>query len=193
MWKTTTKKGLADEDSVSRMQVILEEINLKKEDRAPVLPARNYAKTIEASTDSTNTQAVIAIELLNGDMITGRTTNLMDASAAAILNGLKKLANIADEIDLLSPVILQTIQRLKTDDLNSRIPTLTANEVLIALAISAVTNPTSDLAYKQLPNLKDTQAHSTVLLNSENEQTFKKLGIDLTNDPVYPTDNLYYN
>ena len=187
------KKGLADEDSVSRMQVILEEINLKKEDRAPVLPARNYAKTIEASTDSTNSQAVIAIELLNGDMITGRTTNLMDASAAAILNGLKKLANIADEIDLLSPVILQTIQRLKTDDLNSRIPTLTANEVLIALAISAVTNPTSELAYKQLPNLKDTQAHSTVLLNSENEQTFKKLGIDLTNDPVYPTDNLYYN
>jgi len=187
------KKGLADEDSVRHMQVMLEETDLKKEDRAPVLPARNYAKGIQDRNDSTNLQAVIAIELPNGEMITGRTTTLMDASAAAILNGLKKLANIADEIDLLSPMILQTIQRLKTDDLNSRVPTLSANEVLIALAISAVTNPTSELAYKQLPNLKDTQAHSTVILNRENEQTFKKLGIDITNDPVYPTENLYYN
>ncbi|WKA54789.1 DUF1846 domain-containing protein [Planococcus shixiaomingii] len=187
------KKGLADEDSVRHMQVILEETDLKKEDRAPVLPARNYAKAIQESMDSTNLQAVIAIELPNGEMITGRTTTLMDASAAAILNGLKKLTNISDEINLLSPMILQTIQRLKTDDLNSRVPTLSANEVLIALAISAVTNPTSELAYKQLPNLKDTQAHSTVILNRENEQTFKKLGIDITNDPVYPTENLYYN
>lgn len=187
------KKGLADEDSVNRMQVILEESNLKKEDRASVLPARNYAKAIEEKMDSPNLPAVIAIELTNGEMITGRTTKLMDASAAAILNGLKKLANIADEIKLLSPVILQTIQQLKTNDLNSRIPTLNANEVLIALAISAVTNPTSELAYKQLPNLKDTQAHSTVILNTENEQTLKKLGIDITNDPVYPTGNLYYN
>jgi uncharacterized protein (UPF0371 family) len=175
------------------MQVILEETDLKKEDRAPVLPARNYAKAIQEQIGSANLQAVIAIELSNGEMITGRTTTLMDASAAAILNGLKKLTNIADEIDLLSPMILQTIQRLKTDDLNSRVPTLSANEVLIALAISAVTNPTSELAYKQLPNLKDTQAHSTVILNRENEQTFKKLGIDITNDPVYPTENLYYN
>ncbi|MFC4713708.1 DUF1846 domain-containing protein [Planococcus dechangensis] len=187
------KKGLADEDSVRHMQVILEETGLKKEDRAPVLPARNYAKEVQAQIDSTNLQAVIAIELPNGEMITGRTTTLMDASAAAILNGLKKLTNISDEIDLLSPMILQTIQRLKTDDLNSRVPTLSANEVLIALAISAVTNPTSELAYKQLPHLKDTQAHSTVILNRENEQTFKKLGIDITNDPVYPTENLYYN
>lgn len=187
------KKGLADEDSVRHMQVILEETDLKKEDRVPVLPARNYAKAIQERIDSTNLQAVIAIELPNGAMITGRTTTLMDASAAAILNGLKKLANIADEIDLLSPMILQTIQRLKTDDLNSRVPTLSANEVLIALAISAVTNPTSELAYKQMPNLKDTQAHSTVIMNRENEQTFKKLGIDITNDPVYPTENLYYN
>lgn len=187
------KKGLADEDSVRHMQVILEETDLKKEDRVSVLPARNYAKAIQERIDSTNLQAVIAIELPNGAMITGRTTTLMDASAAAILNGLKKLANIADEIDLLSPMILQTIQRLKTDDLNSRVPTLSANEVLIALAISAVTNPTSELAYKQMPNLKDTQAHSTVIMNRENEQTFKKLGIDITNDPVYPTENLYYN
>ncbi|WP_062109645.1 DUF1846 domain-containing protein [Bacillus niameyensis] len=187
------KKGLVDEETLRRMQVILEEIDLKKEDRVPVLPAREYAKTVQDKIGSTNPQAVIAIELLNGEIITGRTTALMDASAAAILNGLKSLANIADEIDLLAPMILQTIQRLKKDDLNSRVPTLSANELLIALAISAVTNPTAQLAYQQLPNLKATQAHSTVILNRENEQTLKKLGIDITNDPVYPTENLYYN
>ncbi|MBS4218881.1 DUF1846 domain-containing protein [Bacillus sp. FJAT-49711] len=187
------KKGLADEDTLRRMQVILEEINLKKEDRVPVLSARNYANTVQDRIGSTNLQAVIAIELPNGEIITGRTTKLMDASAAAILNGLKLLANVADEIDLLAPMILQTIQRLKTDDLNSKVPTLSANELLIALAISAVTNPTAQLAYQQLPNLKTAQAHSTVILNTENEQTLKKLGIDMTNDPVYPTENLYYN
>ncbi|MBO0993314.1 DUF1846 domain-containing protein [Bacillus sp. SD088] len=187
------KKGLADEETLRRMEVILEEIDLKKEDRVPVLHARNYAKTVEERGGSTNPQAVIAIELLNGEIITGRTTSLMDASAAAILNGLKSLANIADEIDLLAPMILKTIQSLKTEGLNSRIPILSANELLIALAISAVTNPTAQLAYHQLANLQGTQAHSTVILNRENEQTLKKLGIDITNDPVYPTENLYYN
>ncbi|MBW8350004.1 DUF1846 domain-containing protein [Bacillus sp. IITD106] len=187
------KKGLADEDTLRRMQVILEESDLKKEDRVPVLPARDYAITVQDRIGSTNLQAVIAIELPNGEIITGRTTKLMDASAAAILNGLKILANVADEIDLLTPMILQTIQRLKTDHLNSRVPTLSANELLIALAISAVTNPTAQLAYQQLPHLKAAQAHSTVILNRENEQTLKKLGIDITNDPVYPTENLYYN
>lgn len=187
------KKGLADEDSVAHMRVMLEETKLKKEDRAPVLPARSYAKQLQEKLNSTNNQAVIAIELQTGEMITGRTTTLMDSSAAAILNSLKKLANIADQIDLLSPVILQTIQRLKTDDLNSRVPTLTVDEVLIALAISAVTNPTSELAYKQLPQLQDTKAHSTVIVNRANEQTFKKLGIDMTSDAEYPTENLYYN
>ncbi len=190
------KKGLADKETLRRIQVILEESDLKKEDRAPVLPARDYAKTIQKKIGNTNPQAVIAIELLNGEIITGRTTPLMDASAAAILNGLKSLANIADEIDLLAPMILKTIQGLKTDGLNglnSRVPTLSANELLIALAISAVTNPTAQLAYHQLSNLKAAQAHSTVILNRENEQTLKKLGIDITSDPVYLTENLYYN
>ncbi|GIN56797.1 hypothetical protein J8TS2_11160 [Lederbergia ruris] len=187
------KKGLADKETLRRIQVILEEIDLKKEDRVPVLPARDYAKTVQEKIGSTNPQAVIAIELPNGEIITGRTTALMDASAAAILNGLKSLANIADEIDLLAPMILKTIQNLKTEGLNNRIPILSANELLIALAISAVTNPTAQLAYHQLSNLQATQAHSTVILNRENEQTLKKLGIDITNDPVYPTENLYYN
>lgn len=187
------KKGLADEDSLRHMQLILEETDLKKEDRKPVLIARQYAEKVQSRLDDTSLQAVVAIELPNGKVVTGRTTSLMDAAAAAIVNSLKSLANISDEIDLLAPMILQTIQSLKKDDLKSKVPTLSANELLIALAISAVTNPTADLAYKQLDKLTDAQAHSTVILNSENEQTIRMLGIDITNDPVYPTDNLYYN
>ena len=187
------KKGLADEDTLRRMQLILEELDLKKEHRNPVRVARAYAKEVEERLDDAALQAVIAIELNNGKVITGRTSTLMDASAAAVLNCLKALANVADEIDLLAPMILETIQRLKIDELNSKVPTLSANELLIALAISAVTNPTAQLAYKQLGYLKDAQAHSTVIMNHENEQTIKMLGIDITNDPVYATENLYYN
>lgn len=187
------KKGLADEDTLRRMQLILEELDLKKEHRKPVKVARDYARKVQERTKDSNLQAVIAIELNSGEIITGRTTTLMDASAAAVVNGLKVLGNISDEIDLLAPMILETIQRLKTDELDSKVPTLSANELLIALAISAVTNPTAQLAYNQLAKLKDAQAHSTVIMNHENEQTLKMLGIDITNDPVYPTDNLYYN
>lgn len=186
------KKGLVDDETLRRMQVILEESDLKKEKRVPVNIARNYAKDVQKRTGSSNLQAVIAIELPNDEVITGRTTPLMDASAAAILNSLKALANISDEIDLLAPRILETIQLLKTEKLHSKIPTLSANECLIALSISAVTNPTAALAYKQIEKLKDAQAHSTVILNHENKQTINMLGIDITNDPVYLTENLFY-
>lgn len=191
--ETDYKMGMADDETLRRMQVILEEIDLKKENRVPVTPAREYAKVVQERLDSSNLQAIIAIELADGKVITGRTTTLMDASAAAVLNSLKYLANIADEIDLLAPMILETIQRLKTDELKSKVPTLSANELLIALAISAVTNPTASLAYSKIGDLVDAQAHSTVILNHDNEQTLKMLGIDITNDPVYPSENLYYN
>ena len=187
------KKGLADKETLRRIQLILEESDLKKEHRTPVKVARKYAKDVQGKLADSNLQAVIAMELSNGKMITGRTTTLMDASAAAVVNGLKVLANISDEIDLLAPMILETIQHLKTDELNSKVPTLSANELLIALAISAVTNPTAKLAYDQLEKLKETQAHSTVIMNHENQQTLKMLGIEITNDPIYPNENLYYN
>jgi len=187
------KKGLADEDMLRRMQLILEEMQLKKEDRAPVLPAREYGEAVQARFDSDDLQAVIAIELPEGQMVTGRTTELMDSAATAIINSLKVLANISDEIDLLAPMVLETIQGLKIDELHSSVTTLSANELLIALAISAVTNPTAALAYEELDQLENAQAHSTAILRPENEQTLKQLGIDMTNDPNYSSDNLFYN
>ncbi|MEG0284560.1 MAG: DUF1846 domain-containing protein [Vagococcus sp.] len=188
------KRGMVDDDVVSRIQVIMEEMELKKEDRHPVIPARNYATKLKEEQTEIGLApvSVMAFELPDGKIITGRSTDLMDSSAAAILNSIKYLANIADEILLLSPVILETIRKMKDVDLHSKITALNANEVLIALSISAVTNPTAQIAYEKLSSLEGTQAHSTVMLNKDDEQILKRLGMDITSDPIFPSENLFY-
>lgn len=186
------KKGIVDEEVLQRSKLIMEEVLLKQEDRVPVSPARSYAEEVKARTDSNEIPAVIAFELQDGQIITGRTSKLMDSCSAAILNSIKALAGIGDNIYLLSPAILETIQRLKTNELHSKLTALNANEVLIALAISALTNPTAQVAYDKLIELEGVQAHSTVMLNKDDEQTLRKLGLDITCDPVYPSENLYY-
>ncbi|WP_071131677.1 DUF1846 domain-containing protein [Enterococcus timonensis] len=183
------KTGQTDEETVNRIKMIMEEVELKPEDRAVVVPAHNYAEKLSQDGEVIS---IIAIELEDGTMVTGRSSALMDASAAMLLNAIKVLAHIADDIPLLSPVILETIQKLKSDELHFTLKSLTASEVLIALAISAVTNPTAQVAYDQLAKLKDTQAHSTVILNKNDEQTLRKLGIEITCAPIFPSENLYY-
>ncbi len=186
------KKGLIDEETVNRIKLIMEEVELKKEDRKAVLPAREYSERLREQTQSNDMPAVIAFELQDGRIVTGRTSILMDSCSSAILNSIKTLANISDEILLLSPVILETIQTMKRKDLHSKITALKANEILIALAISAVTNPTAQLAYDKLSELNGVQAHSTVMLSKNDEQTLRELGLDITSDAVYPSENLYY-
>ncbi|MBG9983668.1 DUF1846 domain-containing protein [Aerococcaceae bacterium DSM 111022] len=183
--ETDYKKGTATDEERSNMHLIMDEIELKPEDRTPVLVAREYEKVVQERLGDDSVQSVIAIELPNGKSITGRRTELMDASSAVVMNALKELAGINDRIDLLAPMILETIQSLKMEELGSKYPTLTLNELLIALAISAVTNPTAKLAYDKLEELVGSQAHSTVILSNENEQILKRLGIDTTSDPVY--------
>ena len=188
------KRGMVDDDVVNRIQVIMEEMELKKEDRHPVVPARDYAAKLKQEKNllGLTPVSVMAFELPDGQIITGRSTDLMDSSAAAILNSSKYLANISDEILLLSPVILETIRKMKDVDLRSKITALNANEVLIALSISAVTNPTAQIAYEKLSALEGTQAHSTVMLNKDDEQILKRLGMDITSDPVFSSENLFY-
>ncbi|WP_326716673.1 DUF1846 domain-containing protein [Vagococcus jeotgali] len=189
------KRGMVDEEVVNRIQLIMEEMELKKEDRKPVIPAREYAESIknrEEYVGNINPISAVAFELEDGHMITGRSSVLMDASAAAILNSIKYLGNISDDILLLSPAILETIQKMKVEELNNKMIALNANEVLIALSISAVTNPTAELAYKQLSKLEGVQAHSTVILNKDDEQILKKLGMDVTSDAVFSSENLFY-
>lgn len=186
------KRGLLDEESLNRMKVIMEEVRLKQEDRRCVLPAREYAAKLNDGCIKDETISVIAFEMPDGKLLTGRSSSTMDCCAAAILNAIKYLAGIADEIYLLSPLILSTIRDLKERNLHSKITRLNANEILIALSICAVTNPTAQLAYDKLSGLNGVQAHCTVILNKNDEQILKKLGIDVTCDPIYPSENLYY-
>lgn len=187
------KKGLVDEEVLNRMRIIMEELELKKEDRAAVGPAREYSQRLkEKGEENNDVPPVIAIELKDSRIITGRGSKLLDATSAAILNSIKTLANIGDEILLLSPLIIDTIQKLKMESLKDKVGTLDANEALIALSIGAVTNPTAQLAMDKLQELKGAQAHSTVMLNDSDEQILKRLGVDITCDPVYPSENLYY-
>lgn len=186
------KKGLLDEEALNRMKVIMEEVQLKQEDRTCVTPARDYATKLRENCHENETVTVIAFEMPDGKIITGRSSATMDCSSAAILNAIKYLAGISDEIFLLSPLILNTIRNLKDKNLNSKITHLNANEILIALSISAVTNPTAQLAYDKLSMLNGVQAHCTSMLNKNDEQILRKLGIDVTSDPFYPSENLYY-
>ena len=133
----------------------------------------------------------IAIELNNGKVITGKRSLLFGAPAAAILNALKSLAKIDDSLSLLSRNVIEPIQKLKVDDLKNHNPRLHAEEVLIALAIQATTNTLSEFALKQLPKLKGCQAHSSIILSESDLNTFKKLGIDITEEPVSFAKKLY--
>jgi uncharacterized protein (UPF0371 family) len=126
-----------------------------------------------------------AMELPDGTIVTGRTSDLLGASAALLLNALKTLGGIRDELHLISPVVIDPIQHLKVDHLGNRNPRLHTDEVLIALSISAATNPTAELAMEQLSKLRGCNVHSTVILSPADEKTFKRLGVNLTCEPKF--------
>ena len=131
--------------------------------------------------------AVIALELADGSIVTGKTTDLLGPASAVLLNAIKALGKIADEMHLISPTYINPIQGLKTQFLGSKNPRLHMDEVLIALSMCAATDSLAKLALDQLPKLKGCQAHSTVMLTEGDFKIFKKLGIELTNDPIYET------
>ena len=129
--------------------------------------------------------------IANGDIVDAKTSNLLSAPAALILNALKHLAKINDDMLLLSPSIIQPITNLKVNDLGNHNPRLHADEILIALAISARTNPLAEMAIKQLPNLKGCEAHATVILPQVDSGIFKKLNINLTTEAEFYAHRLY--
>ena len=171
----------------------MEELSLKPEDRKAVVPAREYSAKLKETAKENDSCSVSAIELPNGQVLTGKGSDLMNATAAVTLNAIKSIANIDDEIHLISPSILEPIVNLKTKTLGSKTPELSLEEVLTALSISAVTNPTAQVALEKLDLLKGSQVHSTTILSKNDEQTFRELGIDVTSDPYYPNKNLYYS
>ena len=133
-----------------------------------------------------------AIELPDGTVLTGKTSNLLGSASAMLINALKHLAGISDDIMLISPVVIEPIQNMKVDHLRNKNPLLHTDEVLIALSICAATNPTVQLALSELRKLKGSEVHSSVLLSEVDINTFKCLGINVTCEPKHENNKLYH-
>ena len=172
-------KDEATKQEVYTLELLMKQAKVSVNDRKVVTVAKEVAEERKC--------AVIALELADGSIVTGKTTDLLGPASAVLLNAIKALGKIADEMHLISPTYINPIQGLKTQFLGSKNPRLHMDEVLIALSMCAATDSLAKLALDQLPKLKGCQAHSTVMLTEGDFKIFKKLGIELTNDPIYET------
>ena len=178
------KRGKEVGEELYKLELIMRQSKLSGENRAVVGAA--LAREVATGNPATS------IELPDGTIVTGKTTDLLGASAAVLLNAVKKLAGIDHETDLVSPTAIEPIQELKTLCLGSRNPRLHAGEILIALSMSAATNEVAKLALNQIPKLRSCEAHSSVILPTVDETTFVRLGIHLTSEPKYEVDTIYH-
>ncbi len=170
------RTGRVSKEVVSKLELLMSKMGIATENRAAIQPALEKAEATGAP--------AVAIELGNGTIVTGKTGKLLGASAAALLNALKVLGGIHDKIELISPTVIEPIQKLKVNHMGAVNPRLHTDEVLMALSICAVTNPTAQLALNQLDKLKNAEIHSSVLLSHVDEKTFKSLGMHVTCEPV---------
>lgn len=171
------RKGLISEETVLKLKILMKKAGITVNDRAVMAPALQKAAL-------TGLPAA-AIQLRDGRIVTGKTSELLGASSALLLNALKALAGIDDDIHLISPVIIEPIQHLKTDHLGNRNPCLHTDETLIALSICAATDEKAELAMQQLDKLIGCEVHSSVILSAVDEKVFKRLGVNLTCEPSY--------
>lgn len=186
------KKGKVSEDVLKRSKLLMDDMGLKPENRRVLLPAREYAEMKRECDKRYENIVIMALELPNGQIITGRSSRRMVAASAAILNGIKVLSGMTDDVHLISPGVLNEIQNLKTQILHQERTSLSAEEILTALTISAATNPSAEKAATKLTELRGCKAHCTAILSDRDEMTLKSLGIDATCDPEYMSSNLYF-
>ena len=175
--------GTRTEEEVFKIQLLMKQAKISPEDRTVTVAAKERAEKTSAP--------AAAMELENGQIITGKTSDLLGASAALLLNALKELAGLPHDLHVISPASIEPIQKLKTEYLGSKNPRLHTDEVLIALSSSAATSDAARMALEQLPKLKGCQVHSSVMLSSIDRKIFQKLGIQLTCEPVYEHKKLY--
>lgn len=173
--KLVTENGT--EHEVQKIELIMNQANISTHDRKVAVAARELSEKLGVAT--------AAMELDDGRIITGKTSDLLGPSAALLLNVLKTLAEIDHETPIISPEAIGPIQHLKVDYLSSKNPRLHTDEVLIALAMSATSDNNAKLAMEQLPALQGLDVHTTVMLSDVDKKTFKKLGVRLTSDPVF--------
>ncbi len=178
------RQGLCEKSEVTKIELLMNQLGISIKDRPVAQAAIDKA-------EATGGPAA-AIELHDGRIITGKTSSLLGASSAMLLNALKELGGISDDVLLLSPTVIEPIQEMKTQVLGNHNPRMHIDEILIALSICAATDSVAKKALDQVDKLKGLEVHSSVILSRVDEQTFKKLGVNLTCEPKYQTKKLYH-
>lgn len=178
-------KGKGKEEAIHKIEMLMRQAGISVADRHVV------SKALEKS-DATGGQPAVAIELNDGRLVTGKTSALLGPSSAALLNAVKTLAGIPKNTHLIPPEVIEPIQKLKIQKLGNHNPRLHSDEVLIALSISALTNENARKAFDKFSELKNCEAHSTVILPQVDDDIYRKLGIRVTSEPQYQTKKLYH-
>lgn len=184
------KKGKIDESILERTKLLMEEVKASRYDRPVVGPAEEYAEEKRKEDDAFENTIVTAIQLEDGTIVTGKNSERMVSTAAMMLNAIKHLAGIDDGIPVISPQILESMQEVKVK-LYQDASSLNCEEILMAVTMSKTTNPIAEMALKQVPKLRGCVAHCTAILSDRDEQTMKSLGVDVTCNPEFSTNNLY--
>ncbi len=176
--------GLAGKEQADKIELLMRQLNIIEEERPVIETARQRQQQTG--------EPALAIQLSDGELVTGKTSPLMGPSAAVILNAVKRVAGIDKSVHLIPPEVIEPVQKLKCRYLGNQNPRLHSNEVLIALSVSAATNHAAAQALAALPKLKGCEAHATVMLSATDLDTFRRLGVFLTTDPVYQNHKLYH-
>ena len=179
------RKGLCGEEPVAKIQLLLQERGITTDARPVIKAALDREKEVDGP--------AMAIQLHDGRIVTGKTTELMGPASAALLNAVKALENLPKPLHFISPEAIAPIQRLKVDLLGGKNPRLHSDEILIALSISAATDKMAEKAFVRLSDLRGCEAHSTVLLSSVDEAIYRRLGINLTCEPRYQVNDRLFH
>ena len=177
------KKDICGENEVRKLEMLMSQLDIEPTERAVVGPARQMAEETG--------EPAVALQLQDGQIVLGHISERMGASAAVIMNALKRLAGLPREVHLISPEVFEPIQKLKVNQFGSKNPRLHSDEILIALSICAVHDENARLALEQIDKLRGCEVHSTVILTQVDESVFRKLGTHLTSEPAYQTQKLY--
>ncbi|MDO9027127.1 MAG: DUF1846 domain-containing protein [bacterium] len=184
--------GFVDKETIQRVELLMNDLGIKPEDRAVVEPARQAsAQGQDCGKGNEGIFCGTAIQLPDGTIISGKNSSQMHAASSLVLNAVKKLAGIPDQIHLISPAIIESIANLDRNILKERTVSLDLEETLIALAVSAMTNPTAQLAMEQLKQLQGCEVHSTHIPTPGDEEGLRKLGVNLTSDPNFSSHSLF--
>ena len=176
--------GKFNDDTIVKEEALMGAVGVTTADRPVVEACLEKAKKCK--------ERVVALQLPNGKIVTGKRSILLGAPAAMLLNTLKMLGKIDDHIHLISPHVISPMADLKTGPLKKENPRIRAEEILIALAIQASSNPLAELALKQLPKLKGSEAHVSCILSDADLRTLTALGINVTEEPVGYAHKLYF-